>query len=97
MSNLTQNDVLETGVENDDTNWNSRRWDPLTLKTAWPLLKNYSQENFTLWKTIMTFVSVIILFILLYLAAVAGQLKTQMDHFGKITFHEQVVYKSLYA
>ena len=93
MSNLTQNDVLETGVENNDTNWNHRRWDPLTLKTAWPLLKSYCQENFTVWKTIMTVASIVILFILLYLAAIAGQVKTQMANFGKKNVHKKVVYE----
>ena len=83
MSNLTHNDVLETGVENKDTSWNNSRWDPITLKTAWPLLKSYCKENFTLWKTLITVISLMILFILFYLAAFAGQLQTTLENFGK--------------
>ena len=86
MSNLTHNDVLETGEESNETTWTSRRWDPITLKTAWPLLKSYCKENFTIWKTVMTIVSIIILIILLYLAAFAGQLKSRMANFGRTIF-----------
>ena len=91
MSNLTHNDVLETGDENTDTTWNSRRWDPITLKTAWPLLKSYCKENFTLWKTVITIISIIILIILFYLAAFAGQLKSRMASFGKTFFQNHSV------
>ena len=83
MSNLTHNDVLETGVENNDTGWDNHRWDPITLKTALPQLKSYCKENFTLWKTVITVISLMILFILFYLAAFAGQLQTRMENFGK--------------
>ena len=83
MSNLTHNDVLETEIENNDSSWNNHRWDPITVKTAWPLLKSYSKENFTIWKTAMTIISLVILFLLFYIAAFAGQLQTQLANFGK--------------
>ena len=96
MSNLTHNDVLETGVENNDTSWNNSRWDPITLKAAWPLLKSYCKENFTLWKTTMTIVSLMILFMLFYLAAFASQLQTRMENFGKYLLSKNYICTSTF-
>ena len=83
MSNLAQNDVLETGMEfNDEGMESSTKWQPLTLKTSWPLIKEYCRQNISVWKASMTALAIIIFIISLYLATFAGQLKTAMTKFG---------------
>ena len=78
MSNLTQNDVLETGMEINDVPDDSPRLDSYTLLTAsrkWSRIKVYVEKNFSAWKTTMTVLTIIELIILLYLAEFAGQIR----------------------
>ena len=83
MSNLARNDVLETGMEiNDVTIDGSTKWEPLTLKTSWPLVKEYCRQNISLWKAVMTILAIIVFIISLYVASFVGQMKTAMDKFG---------------
>lgn len=84
MPNLTRNDALETGMEiNDVSTEVSAKWEPLTLKSSWPLIKEYCKRNFTLWKVFMTIIAIIVVIISLYLATFAGQMKSAMSKFGK--------------
>ena len=78
MSNLAQNDVLETGMEINDASDDSRRWDPFTLhkvKREWTRIKVYIRENFSPWKATMTVLIIIAFALLIYIAEFVGQIR----------------------
>ena len=82
-TNFAVNDVLDNGMEINDDNDDSMRWDPMTLRRVWPKIKIYCKDNFSPWKTLMSLQAIVTIIILLYLASFAGQLQTKMKNFGK--------------
>ena len=86
MSNLTQNDVLETGIEMNDLSDTSQGWYPLALYKAseqFYQMKFYIQKNFSVWKVTMTVLTIIGIIALLYIADTLAQLKDLRNVNGK--------------
>ena len=88
MSNLIQTDVLDTGMivdENDRSQ--SYKWDPVTIHTALPKIREYCREKLEKldrWKTAMTGIVIIMFIMLFYLSCFAGQLQGRLSSFGKV-------------
>ena len=103
MSNLTQNDVLETGMEINDGSDDSQRWGPFTLLAAsrqcykarqgYARMKMYAQENFSAWKATMTVLTILQFIILIYVAEFVGQLRNLN---GKKNLNNAQNFKSSY-
>ena len=89
MSNLTQNDVLETGIEVNDAPDDAQRWSPFNSVNVstwvnlnyynvlgqWTKIKEYIQDNFKAWKVGLVVLSIIQLLVLFYVATVVGRVK----------------------
>ena len=88
MSNLIESDMPDTGMALDGYDGSqSYKWDPVTIHTALPKIREYCKEKLKKldrWKTAMTGIVIIMFIMLFYLSCFAGQLQRRLSSFGKI-------------